>query len=148
MDLKARREIPALRVSLAGMATLVSPGSQAPRAPPAPPESVNRAPLSARTTLPSSSPTTSSPESEERVSQATPGQLVPQALPVPLVHLVIPAPLVLRDTKAPLVSLGKLVLRALRDLLVLLVRLVPPEKMGNLEDPDGPESEACLGPRA
>lgn len=147
MDLKAQREIRALRASLAGTAILVSPGSQAPRAPPAPPESVNPAPLVARITLPSSSPTTSSPELEEGVSEATPGQLVPQALPVPLVHPVIPAPLVLRDTKAPLVSLGKLVLRVLQGLLVLSVLLVPLEKMGNLEGPDGQESEACLAPR-
>lgn len=59
-------------------------------------------------------------------------------------HLVILAPLVLQDTKAPLVNLGKLVLRALQDLPVLLVQLVPLEKMGNLEDPDEPESEDCL----
>lgn len=58
-------------------------------------------------------------------------------------HLVILAPLVLQDTKVPLVNLGRLVLRALQDLLVLLVQLVPLEKMGNLEDPDEPESEDC-----
>lgn len=62
-------------------------------------------------------------------------------------HLVILAPLVLRDTKGPLVNLGRLVLRALQDLLVLLVQLVPLEKMGNLEDPDEPESEGCPAPR-
>lgn len=59
-------------------------------------------------------------------------------------HLVILAPLVLQDTKAPLVNLGKLVLRAPQDLPVLLVQLVPLEKMGNLEDPDELESEDCL----
>lgn len=62
-------------------------------------------------------------------------------------YLVTPAPLVLRDTKAPLVSLGKLVLRALQDLLVLLVQLVPLEKMENLDDPDEQESEDCLAPQ-
>lgn len=50
---------------------------------------------------------------------ATLGQLVLQVLLVLLVHLVILVPLVLQDTKVPLVSLDKLVLRALRDLLVL-----------------------------
>lgn len=148
MDLKARREILALRASPGGTATLVFPGSQAPPAPPAPPESVNPAPLAARTTLPSLSPTTSSPESEEPASQAIPGQLAPLVPPAPLVLLVIPAPLVPRGTKAPLVSLGKLVLRALRDLLVLLVQWAPLEKMGNLEGPDGRESAGCLAPRA
>lgn len=89
----------------------------------------------------------SSPEWAEPASQATPGPRAPLALPAPLVHLVILAPLVLRDTKAPLVSLGKLVLRALQDLLVLLVQWVPLEKMASLEDPDGRESEACLALR-
>lgn len=45
--------------------------------------------------------------------------MVPPALLAPLAHLVILAPLVLQDTKVPLVNLGKLVLQALQDLLVL-----------------------------
>lgn len=59
-------------------------------------------------------------------------------------HLVILAPLVLQDTKVPLVNLGKLVLQALQDLLVLWVHLVLLEKMGNQEDPDELENEDCL----
>lgn len=59
-------------------------------------------------------------------------------------HLVILAPLVLQDTKVPLVNLGKLVLQALQDLLVLWVHLVLLEKMENQEDPDEPENEDCL----
>lgn len=51
--------------------------------------------------------------------QATPGQLVPLALLVPLVHPVILALQVLQDTKVPLVNLGKLVLQAPQDPLVL-----------------------------
>lgn len=41
-------------------------------------------------------------------------------------------------------NLGKLVLLALQDLLVLWVQLVLPEKMGNQEDPEELESEDCL----
>lgn len=41
-------------------------------------------------------------------------------------------------------SLGKLVLRALQDPLVLWVHLVLLEKMGNQEDLDDLESEGCL----
>lgn len=60
-------------------------------------------------------------------------------------RLVTLAPLVLQDTKVPLVNLGKLVLQALLDLLVLWVQLVLPEKMGNQEDRGELESEDCLG---
>lgn len=72
------------------------------------------------------------------------GQLDPQVLLVPLVHLVILVPLDLQDTKAPLVNLGKLVLQALQDLLVLWVHLVLLEKMESQADPDDLESEDCL----
>lgn len=41
-------------------------------------------------------------------------------------------------------NLGKLVLQALQDLLVLWVHLVLLEKMGNQEDPDELGSEDCL----
>lgn len=42
-------------------------------------------------------------------------------------------------------NLGKLVLQALQDLLVLWVHLVLLEKMGNQEDLDELGSEDCLG---
>lgn len=144
MDLKALREIQALLVFLGEMATPVFPDSQAPLVLLAPLESVNPALLVLRTILPSSSPMTSRLVSQEAASEATPGQLVPLVLLVPLVHLVILAPRVPQDTKAPLVSLGKLVLRALQDPLVLWVHLVLLEKMGNQEDLDDLESEGCL----
>lgn len=144
MDLKALREIQALLVFLGEMATPVFPDSQAPLVLLAPLESVNPALLVLRTILPSSSPMTSRLVSEEAAWEAIPGQLVPLALLVPLVHLVILAPRVPQDTKAPLVSLGKLVLWALQDLLVLWVHLVLLEKMGNQEDPDDLESEGYL----
>lgn len=76
--------------------------------------------------------------------EAIPVQLVPQVLLVPLVHLVILAPLALQDIKAPLVNLGKLVLQALQDRLVLWVQLVLLEKMGNQGDREELESEDCL----
>lgn len=41
-------------------------------------------------------------------------------------------------------NLGKLVLQALQDLLVLWVHLVLLEKMGNQEDPDELGREDCL----
>lgn len=118
-DLKAPREIQALLVFLGEMAILAFQGSQVPLALPALLESVNHALLLARTILPSMSHMMSRLEWQEEDSQAIPGQLVPPAHLVPLVHLVILVPLVLQDTKVPLVNLGKLVLQALQDLLVL-----------------------------
>lgn len=141
MDLKAPKEIQALLVFLGEMVIPVFQDSRVPLVLRAPLESVNHALQVVRTILPNLSPTMS--RLEEQESQAFPGQLVPQALPVPLVPLVILAPLVLQDTKVLLVNLGKLVLQALLDLLVLWVHLVLLEKMGNLEDPDDLENGDC-----
>lgn len=119
MDLKALREIQAHLVFLGEMVIPVFQDSQVPLVLLAPLESVNHALLVLRTILPSLSHMTSRLELEEEEWQATPGQLVLLALPVPLVHLVILAPRVLQDTKVPPVNLGKLVLQALQDPLVL-----------------------------
>lgn len=72
------------------------------------------------------------------------GQLVHQALQDPLVPLDILDLLVLLDTKVLLVNRVKLVLRALQDLLVLLVHLDLQGRMESQEDPDDLESVDCL----